>query len=81
MLRGIVELAHGLGLRVVAEGVESAEQREFLAQHQCDMIQGFVLSEPLSGPVYEQRVLRRQDALPGEEANVVPINRRRRDEG
>jgi len=81
MLRGIVELAHGLGLKVVAEGVERTAQREFLAQHRCDMIQGFVLSEPLSGPVYEQRVLRRREALPGDDADVVPISRRRGDEG
>ncbi len=81
MLRGIVELAHGLGLQVVAEGVESAEQREFLARAQCDMIQGFVMSEPLSGPVYEQRILRRQGPLAGGGNTVVPLTRRRKDDG
>jgi EAL domain-containing protein (putative c-di-GMP-specific phosphodiesterase class I) len=32
---------------VVAEGVESPEQLEFLRQHQCDEIQGFLISRPL----------------------------------
>jgi diguanylate cyclase (GGDEF)-like protein len=42
-----VELAHRLGLVVVAEGVESAEQYEFLAELGCDLVQGFVVSKPV----------------------------------
>jgi EAL domain-containing protein (putative c-di-GMP-specific phosphodiesterase class I) len=40
-------LAHNLGLRVVAEGVETEMQREFLAAHQCDLLQGYLFSKPL----------------------------------
>ncbi len=47
LARSIVSMAHDLGMEVVAEGVESAEQREFLAQHGCDLIQGYLLSRPL----------------------------------
>jgi EAL domain-containing protein (putative c-di-GMP-specific phosphodiesterase class I) len=41
-------LAHNLGLTVVAEGVETEAQREYLLQHQCDFMQGYLFSKPLS---------------------------------
>jgi EAL domain-containing protein (putative c-di-GMP-specific phosphodiesterase class I) len=43
-----ITLAHNLGLSVVAEGVENEAQREFLACHQCDYLQGYFFSRPLS---------------------------------
>lgn len=44
----IIALAHGLGLEVIGEGVESRPQLAFLRDHGCDVIQGFLLSRPLS---------------------------------
>lgn len=44
---GIIQLAHSLNMRVVAEGIESQEQVEMLRSMNCDMIQGYVYSEPL----------------------------------
>jgi EAL domain-containing protein (putative c-di-GMP-specific phosphodiesterase class I) len=41
-------LAHNLGLTVVAEGVETEAQRAYLLQHQCDFMQGYLFSKPLS---------------------------------
>jgi len=43
----IIALAHSLGIKVVAEGVETAEQLQFLADHNCDIVQGYFLSRPL----------------------------------
>jgi diguanylate cyclase (GGDEF)-like protein len=44
--QAIISLGHALGLRVLAEGVESAGQLQFLRQHQCDECQGYFISRP-----------------------------------
>ena len=46
LVRAILSLAHGLGLQVVAEGVERQEQVEALARMECDMMQGHLLAPP-----------------------------------
>ncbi|MFP7755031.1 putative bifunctional diguanylate cyclase/phosphodiesterase [Thermodesulfobacteriota bacterium B35] len=43
----IIVLAHSLGLKVLAEGVENRQQLEFLRRHQCDQVQGYYLARPL----------------------------------
>jgi diguanylate cyclase (GGDEF)-like protein/PAS domain S-box-containing protein len=47
LTRGIIEMAHGLGLRVVAEGVETWSQLEFLRDAGCDAVQGHLIGEPV----------------------------------
>jgi diguanylate cyclase (GGDEF)-like protein/PAS domain S-box-containing protein len=42
-----IALAHNLGLKVVAEGVETDAQRAFLSLHNCDYLQGYLFSKPL----------------------------------
>lgn len=44
IVRSIISLAHNLGLKVVAEGVETAAQRDMLCTEGCDMLQGFLFS-------------------------------------
>jgi diguanylate cyclase (GGDEF)-like protein len=46
LLGGIISLAQACGLRVVVEGVETAEHRELLAELGCDLLQGFLLARP-----------------------------------
>jgi len=45
--RAIIAMAHGLRLKVVAEGVETAEQLKFLGSQSCDAVQGYFLYRPL----------------------------------
>jgi EAL domain-containing protein (putative c-di-GMP-specific phosphodiesterase class I) len=46
IVAAITELGHGLGLRVVAEGVENRQQRHVARQLGCDLYQGYLLAEP-----------------------------------
>ncbi len=43
----IIAMAHNLRLNVVAEGVEDERQLQFLREHHCDMVQGFLFSRPI----------------------------------
>ena len=45
----VIQLAHSLGLRVIAEGVENITQLAFLEAHACDEVQGFYFSRPAPG--------------------------------
>ncbi|MDD5934281.1 MAG: EAL domain-containing protein, partial [Clostridiales bacterium] len=47
MVHTIIRLAHNLGIQVVAEGVEHPSQLVLLKEKKCDIIQGFVFSQPL----------------------------------
>jgi len=47
ILAASIGMAHGLGLEVVAEGVETPEQLSYLQSHNCDSIQGFLYSPPI----------------------------------
>jgi diguanylate cyclase (GGDEF)-like protein/PAS domain S-box-containing protein len=49
----IIAMAHSLNLRVVAEGVETREQLEYLREHQCDELQGYYFSESLPAQEFE----------------------------
>lgn len=46
--RTIITMGQGLGMHVIAEGVETEEQRAFLAEHGCNGYQGYLFSRPLS---------------------------------
>ena len=60
--RAIIAMAHGLSLKVVAEGVERPEQLEFLKAERCDEVQGYLVSRPVEADGLLQ--LLRADAMP-----------------
>lgn len=51
-----IALAKQLNMRIVAEGVEKKEQVDFLAEQECDMIQGFYFAKPMPAEEYELRM-------------------------
>ena len=57
--QAIIAMAHSLGLKVIAEGVENEEQLDFLRELKCDQVQGYIFSEPI--PAEEFAVLLRSD--------------------
>jgi len=57
----IINLAHSLKLKVVAEGVETEEQARLLRLLSCDEMQGYLVSKPLPGELFEERYLRAAD--------------------
>ncbi len=61
----IIRMAHNLGLKVIAEGVENEKQLQFLHEHGCDEVQGFFFSEPLPVETLESKFLGVQGALSG----------------
>lgn len=67
----IIELAHGLGLIVVAEGVETPEQLEFLRRSACDAVQGHLISRPLSAEDMAGWLAQGPVHLPGGEASLA----------
>ncbi len=54
VIASILFLGKRLDMKVIAEGVEDKEQLEFLKQNECDMIQGFLFSEPVPKEKYEK---------------------------
>ena len=47
IVRAVITLGHALGLKVVAEGVETRAHLDFLRQHGCDELQGYYFSRPV----------------------------------
>ncbi len=50
VVRGVIDMARSLGLAVIAEGVETVDQRDALAAEGCELYQGFLCAEPLEVP-------------------------------
>jgi EAL domain-containing protein (putative c-di-GMP-specific phosphodiesterase class I) len=64
IVRTIIHLAHDLGLRVVAEGVESQEIFEALAKEDCDLAQGYHISRPVMAGDISDWLMRHARRLP-----------------
>ncbi|MEK3916818.1 EAL domain-containing protein [Paenibacillus sp. FSL H7-0331] len=56
--KAIIDMSHGMKLRVIAEGVETMEQIECLQTMKCDLVQGYVIDRPMPCEQLEARYLR-----------------------
>ena len=63
IVTAIISLAHALKLRVIAEGVETAEQKELLCQLNCNEIQGFLIAKALDPHEFESTYLQQETLL------------------
>lgn len=69
IVRAVISLGHSLGLDVVAEGVETEAQVEWLRRERCEQIQGYFFSHPLPATEFEQ-LLRSRKGLSSRSASV-----------
>jgi diguanylate cyclase (GGDEF)-like protein len=72
IVRSTIELGHNMGLRVIAEGVESAEAWEILQNLGCDMAQGFFVSPPLPSEEFGNWIRNVQSRATGIFPNLQP---------
>ena len=54
IIKSIIDMAHHVNAKVIAEGAETKEQVEFLTDNDCDYIQGFYFSKPLTQKEFEK---------------------------
>lgn len=57
IVTAILSLATGLGLVVVAEGVEKESQLGFLRQKGCELIQGYLMGRPVSAELFQEQYM------------------------
>jgi len=79
IVRSLITMAHNLGLEVIAEGVETAEQAAFLFDERCEAAQGFLYGKPLAADSFEAFL--RTCVLATEAVAERPLGRSRRAQG
>ena len=60
IVKNMIDLAHILDMKVVAEGVEQEHQMKKLKEYGCDIIQGYYYSKPLSTKEFEKYVMKKE---------------------
>jgi diguanylate cyclase (GGDEF)-like protein/PAS domain S-box-containing protein len=70
IVRAIINLGHALDLTVIAEGVETKEQLQYLSALECDVVQGFLFSKALSVTAFEELLVEQRRVTSGD---TVPL--------
>jgi EAL domain-containing protein (putative c-di-GMP-specific phosphodiesterase class I) len=76
IIRSVIGLGHGLGVPVVAEGVETQAQLDALRAEGCDQAQGYFIARPNPIAFFEGVVMGRDAATEPQAGKVVPMRRR-----
>jgi len=71
IVAAVIGMGHNLKLRVIAEGVETQAQLDFLLARQCDEGQGFLCSHPLSAEDFERLLLAGKAVFPQQSARLI----------
>jgi diguanylate cyclase (GGDEF)-like protein/PAS domain S-box-containing protein len=74
IVRAIINLGHALDLTVVAEGVETKEQLQYLSALECDVVQGFLFSKALSATAFEELLIEQRRVTSGNVSPTVPLS-------
>jgi diguanylate cyclase (GGDEF)-like protein/PAS domain S-box-containing protein len=75
IVRSLIAMAHNLGLRVVAEGVETEAQAAFLLEESCEEAQGYLYAKPLPAAEFEAYLRAHHLGLPREDARETMPDR------
>lgn len=75
IVRAVIGLGHGLDIPIVAEGVETQEQLVFLANEQCDQVQGYLIGKPASVVQYAGVVRPSEPRADGPRQPGTPLSR------
>jgi diguanylate cyclase (GGDEF)-like protein len=65
LVKAIIAMAQCLNLRVIAEGVETEQQLQFLQKQGCDMVQGYYFSRPVSATKFESLIAQQKSLIGG----------------
>jgi diguanylate cyclase (GGDEF)-like protein/PAS domain S-box-containing protein len=75
IVRAIINLGHALDLTVVAEGVETKEQLQYLSALECDVVQGFLFSKALSAKAFEELLIEQRRVTAGKDVSpTTPLS-------
>lgn len=75
IVRAIINLGHALDLTVIAEGVETKEQLQYLSALECDVVQGFLFSKALPASVFEELLIEQRRVTSGKDVSpTVPLS-------
>jgi diguanylate cyclase (GGDEF)-like protein/PAS domain S-box-containing protein len=74
IVRAIINLGHALDLSVVAEGVETKEQLQYLSALECDVVQGFLFSKALSVKAFEELLVEQRRVTAGNVSATAPLS-------
>ena len=73
IVRAIINLGHALDVTVIAEGVETKEQLQYLSALECDVVQGFLFSKALSVKAFEELLVEQRRVSSGTVSATVPL--------